>query len=86
MAALSAEARLRPEIARRLLQDLAERRAHNRSLFDRAVARGDPRPDISLDLLLDVITGLAQIYATTGKRAPAADYALVLGRLLGRPG
>jgi len=86
MAALSVEARRRPEMRRRLIDDLAERRAHNRRLFERAAARGEPRPDISPDLLLDVINGLALTYGGTGHRPSPEDYELVLRRLLGRGG
>lgn len=86
MSFLSAEVRLRPELRRRLLHDLAVRRAHNRGLIERAVIRGEPRPTISSELLLDVLNGLALTYSGTGKTAPREDYELVVRRLLGRDG
>lgn len=79
---LAAEARLRPELRRRLQADWAARRAANRQLFERAAARGETLPDIDPDLVFDVINGLAMAGRGVGGGAP--DYELVLRRLLGR--
>lgn len=78
---LAAEARLRPELRRRLLQDLAARRTVNRGLFARAAARGEAPPDIDPDLVFDTLNGLAM---TTSSVAGGPRYELVLRRLLDR--
>jgi AcrR family transcriptional regulator len=81
---LTAEARLRPELAERLRQDLAARRAKNRELFSRAAARGETSPDVDPDLVFDVVNGLAMTGGAIGGGATTADWELVLRRLLGR--
>lgn len=80
---LAAEAHLQPHLAARLREDLADRRAANRSLFERAAARGEAPPPTDPDLVLDVINGLAMTGGAIGHRAEAADYEQVLRRLLG---
>jgi AcrR family transcriptional regulator len=81
---LTAEARLRPDLAERLRQDLAARRAKNRELFSRAAARGETSPDVDPDLVFDVVNGLAMTGGAIGGGATVADWELVLRRLLGR--
>jgi AcrR family transcriptional regulator len=50
--------RQRPELARALREGfLAQRRAALRTVLDRGVARGDLRPDLDVELALDVLGG-----------------------------
>jgi AcrR family transcriptional regulator len=81
---ISAEASLRPDLRRRLIEDWVLRRAANRRLFDRASARGEPPAGIDPDLVFDLINGLVTTSGGVGKALGRADLELVLARLLGR--
>jgi AcrR family transcriptional regulator len=81
---ISAEAALRPDLRQRLIADWTLRRAKNRELFQRALARGEASAEIDPDLVFDIINGLAMTTGGIIRAVGDADYELVLGRLLRR--
>ncbi len=83
MSFLIAEGRVRPELVERHQDDFPRRRAYNRSVVERAVARGEIAADTDPDLIIDTISGLAMNNYATGRPVTAATLEFVVRRLLG---
>lgn len=85
MSSLMAEGRVHPELVEQHRAEFPRRRAYNRSVVERAMARGEISPDTDPDLVIDVISGLAMNnYATTRPLTPEM-LAFVVRRLLNLP-
>lgn len=76
------EGRVRPEIAERYVEDFKERRAYNRQVVERAIARGEIGAVIDPDLIIDVLSGLAMNNYATGRPVTEEMLELVIRRLL----
>lgn len=84
MSFLMAEGRVRPELVENHRDEFPRRRAYNRSVVERAMARGELPADTDPDLVIDVISGLAMNNYATGRPVTAQSLDLVIRRLLGR--
>lgn len=85
MSFLMAESRVRPELVDRHRHDFPRRRAYNRSVVERAMARGEIAADIDPDLIIDVISGLALNNQDTGRPVTVEMLEFVVRRLLNKP-
>ena len=85
MSFLMAESRVRPELVDRYRHDFPRRRAYNRSVVERAMARGEIAADIDPDLIIDVISGLALNNQATGRPVTVEMLEFVVRRLLNKP-
>ena len=85
MSFLMAESRVRPELVDRHRHDFPRRRAYNRSVVERAMARGEIAADIDPDLIIDVISGLALNNQATGRPVTVEMLEFVVRRLLNKP-
>ncbi len=85
MSFLIAESRVRPELVDRHRHDFPRRRAYNRSVVERAMARGEIAADIDPDLIIDVISGMALNNQATGRPVTSEMLEFVVRRLLNRP-
>lgn len=85
MSFLIAECRVRPELHASHGEAFLHRRAHNRQVVERAIARGHLDGGVSPDLVIDVLSGLAMNHQAT--RRPLSDemLELVIRRLLALP-
>ena len=82
MSFLIAEWRVRPHLFASYAQDFPRRRAYNRSIVERAIARGEIDPATDPDLIVDVLSGLAMNNYATGRPLPPQALDLVIRRLL----
>jgi len=82
MSFLIAEGRIHPELSARGVEDFRKRRAHNRQVVERAIARGEIDPAIEPDLIIDVLSGLAMNNYATGRPVTDESLELVIRRLL----
>lgn len=84
MSFLIAEGRVRPELVTNHRDEFPRRRAHNRAVVERAMARGEIPADTDPDLIIDTISGLAMNNYATGRPVTAETLEFVVRRLLGR--
>jgi AcrR family transcriptional regulator len=77
-----AETRLNVEFRAQVRAGFVDRRGRNRSLIERAVARGELKPNLRPDLILDAIMGLAMIWSGSPTPPSDAELRLVIGRLI----
>jgi hypothetical protein len=63
-------------------EDFRKRRAHNRQVVERAIARGEIEAVIEPDLVIDVLSGLAMNNYATGRPVTDEALELVIRRLL----
>lgn len=82
MGFLIAESRVRPELFEGGLEDFRQRRAFNRQVVERAIARGEISADIDADLIIDVLSGLAMNNQATRRPLTPDMLELVVRRLL----
>ncbi len=85
MSFLITEGRVRPELVEQHQEEFPRRRAYNRSVVERAMARGEIAADTDPDLVIDTISGLAMNNYATGRPLTAAMLEFVVRRLLGKP-
>ena len=78
-----AETRLNHELRAQVRAGFGDRRARNRTLVERAVARGELKPQLRTDLILDAIMGLAMIWAGSPTPPSELEVRLMIGRLIG---
>lgn len=83
MSFLIAESRVRPELFQGASDDFQRRRAYNRQVVERAIARGQIGPEIDPDLVIDVISGLAMNNQATRRPLTPEMLEFVVRRLLG---
>lgn len=83
MSFMVAEARVRPELVAWHQDVFPRRRAHNRAVVERAMARGQIAADTDPDLIIDVLSGLAMNNHATGRPVTAEMLELVVRRVLG---
>lgn len=83
MSFMIAESRARPHLFVKHADDFPRRRARTKVVLERALARGQIDAATDLDLIIDVLSGLAMNNYATGR--PVTDQALdlVIRRLLG---
>ena len=77
-----AESRLNPELRAQVREGFADRRARNRQLIDRAVARGELKPNLRPDVILDAILGLIMAWAGSPTAPSEAERVLIIERLI----
>lgn len=82
MSFLIAESRVRPELFQNGQEDFQRRRAHNRQVVERAIARGDIAADTDADLVIDVLSGLAMNNQATRRPLTPQMLEFVVRRLL----
>jgi AcrR family transcriptional regulator len=82
MSFLIAEGRIHPELSERGVEDFRKRRAHNRQVGERAIARGEIEAVIEPDLVIDVLSGLAMNNYATGRPVTNESLELIIRRLL----
>ncbi|MFT4250883.1 MAG: TetR/AcrR family transcriptional regulator [Caulobacter sp.] len=83
MSFLIAESRVRPELFHGASEDFQRRRAYNRQVVERAVARGEIAADTDADLIIDTISGLAMNNQATRRPLTPQMLEFVVRRLLG---
>jgi len=83
MSFLVTEGRVRPELVAQHREEFPRRRAHNRSVVERAMARGEISAQTDPDLVIDTISGLAMNNYATGRPLTAQTLEFVIRRLLG---
>jgi AcrR family transcriptional regulator len=84
MSFLIAESRVRPELFQNGQEDFQRRRAYNRQVVERAIARGHIAPDTDADLVIDVLSGLAMNNQATRRPLTPEMLEFVVRRLLSR--
>jgi AcrR family transcriptional regulator len=82
MSFLIPEGRVRPDLSTRYGEDFRKRRAHNRQVVERAIARGQIGPVIDPDLVIDVLSGLAMNNYATRRPVTEDMLELIIRRLL----
>jgi AcrR family transcriptional regulator len=82
MSFLIPEGRVRPDLAAKYADDFRRRRAYNRQVVERAIARGQVAADTDPDLIIDVLSGLAMNNYATGRPVTDQSLELVIRRLL----
>lgn len=82
MSFLIPEGRVRPDLSERFAEDFKKRRAHNRQVVERAIARGQIKAVIDPDLVIDVLSGLAMNNYATRRPVTEEMLELVIRRLL----
>lgn len=82
MSFLIPEGRVRPEMNDRYAEDFKKRRAYNRQIVERAIARGEIDTVIDPDLVIDVLSGLAMNNYATRRPVTEPMLELVIRRLL----
>jgi hypothetical protein len=82
MSFLIAESRVRPELFQNGQEDFQRRRAYNRQVVERAIARGHIAPDTDADLVIDVLSGLAMNNQATRRPLTPEMLEFVVRRLL----
>ncbi|AYV45028.1 hypothetical protein CFHF_10095 [Caulobacter flavus] len=83
MSFLIAESRVRPELFQGGHEDFQRRRAYNRQVVERAIARGQIPADTDADLVIDTISGLALNNQATRRPLTPEMLTFVVRRLLG---
>lgn len=83
MSFIIAEAPVRPELVAWHQDVFPRRRAHNRAVVERAMARGEIAADTDPDLVIDVLSGLAMNNHATGRPVTTEALEFVVRRLLG---
>lgn len=83
MSFLIAESRVRPELFQGGHEDFQRRRAYNRQVVERAIARGQIPADTDADLVIDTISGLALNNQATRRPLTPDMLEFVVRRLLG---
>ena len=78
-----AETRLNPELRAKVREGFAARRARNRILVERAVARGELQPNLRPDLILDAVLGLVMAWAGSPTPPSEEEVALIIRRIIG---
>ena len=82
MSFLIPEGRIRPDLSEKYAADFGRRRAHNRQVVERAMARGEIAADTDADLVIDVLSGLAMNNYATRRPVTEQSLELVIRRLL----
>jgi AcrR family transcriptional regulator len=77
-----AETRLNPELRAKVREGFSGRRARNHLLIERAVGRGEPKPDLRADVILDAILGLVMSWAGSPTPPSEGEMALIIKRLI----
>jgi AcrR family transcriptional regulator len=77
-----AETRLNADFRAEVRAGFGDRRGRNRGLIERAVERGELKPILRADLILDSLMGLAMIWAGSPTPPSDAELRLVVGRLI----
>lgn len=83
MSFLIAESRVRPELFQNGHEDFQRRRAYNRQVVERAIARGEIPADTDADLIIDALSGLALNNQATRRPLTPEMLEFVVRRLLG---
>ncbi|PVM86044.1 hypothetical protein DDF62_17830 [Caulobacter radicis] len=83
MSFLIAESRVRPELFQNGQEDFLRRRAYNRQVVERAIARGEIPADTDADLVIDTLSGLALNNQATRRPLTPTMLEFVVRRLLG---
>jgi AcrR family transcriptional regulator len=82
MSFLIAESRVRPELFQNGQEDFQRRRAYNRQVVERAIARGEIPADTDADLVIDTLSGLALNNQATRRPLTPQMLEFVVRRLL----
>jgi AcrR family transcriptional regulator len=77
-----AETRLDPDLRAQARAGFSDRRARNRTLVERAVARGEVKPNLRADLILDAILGLVMAWAGSPTPPNEAEIQFMIKRLI----
>jgi AcrR family transcriptional regulator len=77
-----AETRLNPDLRAQVRAGFSDRRTRNRTLIERAVARGELNLDLRADLILDAILGLVMAWAGSPTPPSEAEIKLIIKRLI----
>lgn len=82
MSFLIAESRVRPELFQNGQEDFQRRRAYNRQVVERAIARGEIPANTDADLIIDALSGLALNNQATRRPLTPEMLEFVVRRLL----